>query len=150
MRYTLLILSYLVSFNLLAQTIPQTNKEANRALAVYGGALIGPIVSLNYEYTFDHSFIGSNRLLYTRIGVGYMHFWGEYVFIAGQLGMLTAADKNHHLDLAIGPLTTFPYDGIIPITATIAYRFQKPNGKTFFRIGGGLVEGFQVSGGIRF
>ena len=73
-----------------------------------------------------------------------------HFFLASQIGILTAANKNHHLDLGIGPLITIPFESLIPITLTAAYRFQKPNGKSYFRIGGGIVEGFQLSAGLRF
>lgn len=151
LRTLLLSVLLFLSTNLWAQEQIPHESNRNHAIAINCGGLLGPVVSLNYEYTISRSFLKGNNILYTRIGSGYMGFWGgDYGFMAAQLGLLTGADKNHHLDFGIGPLMTFPYDGLMPFTLTAAYRFQKPDGKTYFRIGGGVVEGFQLSAGFRF
>jgi len=151
MKHLLLIISLFFAFSLSAQKHVNSSSENKKAAAVYLGGLLGPVLSINYEHTLNQSFLKGKCILYGRLGGGYMDFWGEqYVFMASQIGIITAADKKHHLDFGIGPLITRPSDGLLPITITAAYRFQEPGGTGYFRIGGGIIEGFQLGVGLRF
>lgn len=142
-----------------AQAQERMNNVPQKPHAIYGnvGFLLGPNISINYEQILRPFKRNENNLLYYRGGIGYMtQYFGEYVYLAAQLGMITAAHKNHHFDLAGGIFLNQSIDDrflentLIPITITVAYRYQWPDSNGYFKIGGGLLEGFQISGGVRF
>jgi len=157
MKNLLLISLLIFSSPLLAQDNHSSMPDNTNAFYGNLGFLAGPVVSLNYEHIIRPFKKNENKLLYYRGGFGYMNqFFGEYIFLAGQIGMITAANQNNHLDLAAGLFINnsigdpFPDNSLIPLSLSIAYRYQKPESKSYFKIGGGIFEGLQISGGFRF
>lgn len=101
-------------------------------------------LSKKYEYFTTFYKIG--------IGASTTFFDGEF-HLLGQYGILTGC-KNHHLELGIGPnlqlvniLTGKPY---LPITSTVGWRVQKPEGNFIFRTGLSWPEGIYLGFGYSF
>jgi hypothetical protein len=144
----ILLVIICMSIKLSAQEKATSPIENKHGLYMNIGGMLGPVVSVNYEYIFNRAVSGKKSLWYLRGSIGKWTSWDGVVF-AAQAGLFTRAQKNHHLDFGLGPYV-LTGESIIPVTATVTYRYQKPDGIFMLRLGGGLVEGGFCSVGFRF
>jgi len=130
--------------------------------SIYGSFAFGLVMgsgTIFYERIFGKNSSEDNLMFYAKIGMGMMATWdsdGNYVL--GQIGMLTG-NRSHHFESGIGMLHFYKgflvddYKGspMGKISASIGYRYQRPQGHFIFRTGVGWPEApCYVSLGISF
>ncbi|SFT74005.1 hypothetical protein SAMN05216474_2066 [Lishizhenia tianjinensis] len=120
--------------------------------AVYGSLGIGGLYFTAtgfYERTLSYN--GRLRT-FAKVGVGGYALWGiGGVYGMGHLGLLTGANNNH-LELSAGYNRFFTGDlqGDYPLSGTMGYRFQKPDGLFIFRTGVSFPEAVYLGLGFSF
>ncbi|MBK8292066.1 MAG: hypothetical protein IPK96_15185 [Flammeovirgaceae bacterium] len=95
-----------------------------------------------YERMFQRNEQKSITATFVKAGYGGEHGWGYSIpYILGNFGFLTGATK-HHLEVSGGFVKSLnEYYDLFPLSVSIGYRKQKPNGHFIFRTGLGWPEG---------
>lgn len=103
-----------------------------------------------YERMFQRNAQKSNILTFVRAGFGNAVGW-EYTssYILGQFGILTGV-KIHHLEVSGGFVKSLDDYDIFPLSGSVGYRIQKPNGHFIFRTGVGWPEALYFGLGVSF
>lgn len=89
-----------------------------------------------YERMFRRNERKSNISTFVKAGFGGAAGWEDLnPYILGQFGILTGANK-HHLEVSGGFVKSFSeYWDLFPLSGSIGYRIQKPDGHFIFRTG---------------
>jgi len=155
----LVIILLLISNNLAAQEVkPDANESKMFNNAIYGS--IGISMELlgeswftgtaYYERMFQKNAQTSNISTFVKAGYGSAAGW-EYTspYILGQFGILTGV-KKHHLEVSGGFVKSLDDYDIFPLSGSIGYRIQKPDGHFIFRTGVGWPEALYFGLGVSF
>jgi len=104
-----------------------------------------------YERMFRKNVQKSKISTFLKAGLGNTAYWEDASsYIMAQFGLLTGA-KKHHLEASAGLVKSFDKDyDIFPLSATIGYRIQKPQGHFIFRTGVGWPETLYFGLGLSF
>jgi len=91
---------------------------------------------------------------FMKVGVGIYALPGSGEggnYILAHYGILTGMNK-HHLELGAGPnwFLEGEWEGIVPFTATIGYRNQRPDNHNMFRVGISWPDAVYMGMGISF
>jgi len=111
----------------------------------------GSIAVYSTAIAFYERKLTQKRAVSTFLKFGAGPWWGLGdlgAVVNAQYGML-AGRKNHNLELSAGG-SLFIGSKLIPLSATIGYRFQKPEAHFIFRIGASWPEAIYVGLGYSF
>lgn len=120
--------------------------------AIYGSVGVGGLYFTAtgfYERTLSYN---GNLRTFAKVGVGGYALWGiGGIYGMGHLGLLTGPNNNH-LELSAGYNRFFTGDlqGDYPLSGTLGYRFQKPEGLLIFRTGISFPEAVYLGLGFSF
>lgn len=127
-----------------------------RSNAVYGNVGIGGFyftATAYYERILKQNLGDKNLAAFVKGGYGAEAHWGVGgPYVLAQLGLITGA-KTHHLEISAGP--SFFLSGDLqgdypPLSATLGWRVQKPNGIGMFRMGAAWPEAVYIGFGFSF
>lgn len=151
----LAIILLLISNTIAAQNAKSDLKESKMFNnAIYGSVGIGGLyftATAYYERMFQRNVQKSKIATFVKLGYGGAAYWGgESPYVLGQFGILTGVRK-HHMEVSAG-LVHSPDDSYVssPLSGSIGYRFQKPDGHFIFRTGVGWPEALYVGLGVSF
>lgn len=163
MRINLITLKGLaVIFVMISNTIAAQNQESVES-KMFNNAIYGSIgISMEmlgeswftanayYERMFQKNEKKSNISTFVKVGIGSMVYWEDASsYILGQYGILTGV-KKHHLEASAGFVKSLDEYYIFPLSGSIGYRIQKPNGHFIFRTGVGWPEALYFGLGVSF
>ncbi|MEQ9375010.1 MAG: hypothetical protein RIG68_07535 [Imperialibacter sp.] len=116
----------------------------------YGAAGIVPFYLTATAYY--ERILGQKKVVtsFVKVGYGVYSSWGGGGrYVLAQYGILTGK-KNNHFELGAGPnwFLKGDFEGRLPVTATMGYRFQKPAGDFIFRTGVSIPESVYIGVGI--
>lgn len=162
---SILILSIFIfaSNQLVFAQTTENNTSTIKSNAIYGSA--GVLTTelyfagiVYYERCIKQNMWNTNISSFVKAGYG---AYGTFLFgtsIEGryalaQYGFLMGP-KNHHLELSAGPSYYIRSKGNpdyeYPISGTLGYRYQKPEGNFIFRTGAAYPEAFYIGIGFSF
>jgi len=122
--------------------------------AIYGNVGLGGLyftATGYYERMFQKNAQKSIIATFVKVGFGGASYWeGSSSYFLGQFGILTGVEK-HHLEVSAGLVKGFgdTYD-FFPLSGSIGYRIQKPDGHFIFRTGMGWPEALYLGFGVSF
>jgi len=124
--------------------------------AIYGNVGVGGLyftATAYYERILKQNLGNKNISSFVKGGFGAEAHWGVGgPYVLGQFGILTGAKKNH-LEISAGPCFILSGDlqgDYPPISATLGWRFQNPNGNLLVRMGVAWPEAVYVGFGFSF
>jgi hypothetical protein len=104
-----------------------------------------------YERMFRNNPQNSPIATFVKVGYGGAAFWyASSSYILGQFGILTGV-KKHHFEASAGLVKGIGNDlNFFPLSGSIGYRIQKPDGHFIFRTGVGWPEAVYIGLGVSF
>ena len=145
----------LKSNTITAQEIKQDSVKSKMLNnAIYGNVGLGGLYGTAtgyYERMFHKNAQKSIIATFVKVGYGGAAYWeGSSSYILGQFGILTGV-KKHHLEVSAGLVKGFGEDfDFFPLSGSIGYRIQKPDGHFIFRTGVGWPEALYFGLGVSF
>jgi uncharacterized membrane protein (Fun14 family) len=123
--------------------------------AFYGNVGVGGLYFTATGY-YERMLTQNSKIsTFVKAGVGAYALWGiGGLFTLAQYGILTGKNK-HHLEIGAGPNYFINGDlkgtgGLLPFTATVGWRIQKPGGNFLFRMGASWPEAVYIGLGFPF
>ncbi|MBL7874356.1 MAG: hypothetical protein JNL53_01755 [Cyclobacteriaceae bacterium] len=151
----LFIILLLIANTVAAQDVTPDSKESKMFNnAIYGNVGVGGLfvtATACYERMFARNGQKSIVATFVKAGYGGAAYWGHSTpYILGNFGFLTGVTK-HHLEVSGGFVKSLDeYYDLFPLSVSIGYRIQKPNGHFILRTGAGWPEGFYFGLGVSF